>query len=75
MPKDFSELSSEAQSAIVDAVLDIDVPNLSEFAKAEIREWGMDVDCCDECNGEGYLTEQDYWDRKHCSTCLGSGRC
>ena len=39
MGKDFAELSGEAQSAIVDAVLDIDVPNLSESAKDEIRDW------------------------------------
>ena len=35
----FSQLSREAQSAIVDAVLDIDTPNLSESAKEEIRQW------------------------------------
>ncbi len=39
MGKHFSELSDEARSAIVDAVLDIDVPNLSESAKDEIRDW------------------------------------
>lgn len=44
MGKHFSELSDEACNAIVDATLGEEVPNLSESAKDEIREWASLTD-------------------------------
>ena len=31
------------------------------------------VKVCDDCNGEKFVTEQDYWDRAHCAKCDGKG--
>lgn len=39
MAKHFAELSSTAQSAIIDAVLNIPVATLPESVQEEIREW------------------------------------
>jgi len=39
MAKEFADLSPKAQSAIVDAVLEIDVVDLPEDVKQEIAEW------------------------------------
>lgn len=45
MVKNFNELSGEAQTAIVDAILGIEVPVLSEAAKNEIRDWATMSEC------------------------------
>jgi DnaJ-class molecular chaperone len=28
---------------------------------------------CKDCEGYGYYSEQDYWDKAHCGTCEGRG--
>lgn len=43
MAKEFADLSEQAQNAIIDAVLNIDVPQLPEDVKQEIREWAQPV--------------------------------